>query len=423
MTEIICISCWSSFEFDESDLSGSRDVTCPNCGFVQPGPARIPGPELDPTVHPGAAPPSPELDLTIQDGRPPAELIASLAPAEAPRAAARKKAERVMIAETQVGPPPAPPAPPAPPTTVPSLPVAEPALEEQTVQIAAFDLPSEEEVGPPPTIDPAEDPFRELQKVLTAETAATAAAESPLAGEVSAVSTVLNDIYGEPAISIPGVEDLDLEVPEKDERWRLRTASSLVLMFPDYETLARYLTGDEDERWGVAVGPGPFRPLLSFLLAAQTLEDPVRALVDVPPEDEDALTEALSAAAAEQAAAETAAAEEAAAPPVTAAMTTHAPKLSPGTITGLRRPDAGASPSPSPMPRRTGTHAPGTVTARPGRRGKKRRPNVTGEFTLKAAKPRSPWPVRLMFLVVGIAAGGGAVYYLAWLGMLPGILY
>ena len=420
MTEIICISCWSSFEFDETTLSGSRDVTCPNCGFVQPGPAQIPGPELDPTVETGTVPPSPELDLTIQDGRPPAELVASLSSAapsvEVPRTGTRKKAERAVIAQTQVGPPPAPPEP---------KPEPEPVVEEErTSQMAAFSLP-EEPAEPPPTIDPKEDPFRELQKVLADESAASGDDDdAPLVGEVSAVSTVLNDIYGEPAVSMPGVEDLELDVPEKDERWRLRTASGLVLFFPNYDTLARYLTGDENETWAVAMGPGPFRPLLPFLIASQTLEDPVKALVDVPPEDEDAVTEVLAAAAAEQAAEETALAEEiAASPPPAEQKTGKAPKLNTGTITGLRRPDAGASPSPSPMPRRSATQAPGKATARPGRRGRKSRPNVTGEFTLKAAKPKSPWPARVMFFVVGTGIGGGTVYYLAWLGVLPGILY
>ena len=34
--EIICISCWRAFEHDTS--TAAAQVTCPHCGFSQPGP-------------------------------------------------------------------------------------------------------------------------------------------------------------------------------------------------------------------------------------------------------------------------------------------------------------------------------------------------------------------------------------------------
>jgi len=48
---------------------------------------------------------------------------------------------------------------------------------------------------------------------------------------------------------------------------------------------------------------------------------------------------------------------------------------------------------------------------------------MTSEFQFRTGKDVNVWPGRLLFLVLGLLLGGGGVYYAAWYGLLPGILY
>ena len=62
-SEYICISCWTSF----SGTAGSGDITCPHCGYVQPGQD---GAAAAPKAKPAAAEPA-DMDMTMQDMRMP----------------------------------------------------------------------------------------------------------------------------------------------------------------------------------------------------------------------------------------------------------------------------------------------------------------------------------------------------------------
>jgi hypothetical protein len=48
---------------------------------------------------------------------------------------------------------------------------------------------------------------------------------------------------------------------------------------------------------------------------------------------------------------------------------------------------------------------------------------TTSEFTFRTEGQANPWKARILFLVVGLLAGAGGMYYAAWLGVLPGVLY
>ena len=48
---------------------------------------------------------------------------------------------------------------------------------------------------------------------------------------------------------------------------------------------------------------------------------------------------------------------------------------------------------------------------------------MTSEFQFRTGKDVNVWPGRILFLVIGLLLGGGGVYYAAWYGLLPGILY
>ncbi len=437
MTEIICISCWNTFQTDESEAN------CPHCGFAQPGAA----------AAAGAAP----LDATIQDGRPPEEVVA----ADRSGRPRNTKTLQSTVPAAVPGPPPPPPAAPRvtapPPPPLPAMPPSAgppssgpPAAGASRSTppppaASAGDAPASKRVTrtaihgsasavaaavaatpPPPPIPVSEepDPFREL--VDAAVSAAHESEEDPGAdmGELSVVSTVLSDILGDGASAGPSLSDVQLQVPEKDERWRVRTASNLILCFPTYDMLARYLTGDEDESWAIGRGPGPFRPLLSFQMAMQGNEDPVQALVQVPPEDEGHADGGGAGPASPPAAARAVAATRRPSRPgpTRTGGDSGPPKV--GVGGGGPSPaqsHTDASPSPSPIP--SGTKGPGTVTARPRARTRRRRAELTNEFTFRTAKAKSPWPGRLFFMTIGMLAGGGAVYYAAWVGLLPGILY
>ena len=201
--EIICISCWRAFDHDTS--TAAAQVTCPHCGFSQPGP--------DPS----------SLNAKLDANTRPTEVAA---------------ADNELIADSS--------------STDPEMPIMEafePAAEATTTPQAA--------PNPPP--------------------------KRPQTVEYNAVPTPPKA----PQTAEVQPEVKPEEPPKPDHRWRLRTPTKLVLYFPDHEAMSRYLTGDEDLGFAVACGPGPFRTLTGFITAMRVTDDPLEALVNVPPADDD----------------------------------------------------------------------------------------------------------------------------------------
>ncbi len=294
--EIICISCWRAFEHDAS--TAAAEVTCPECGFAQPGP--------DPS----------SLDAKLD---------------------ANTRPSATTTAPPQ--PTPASPAPEAAAATTPDLTPPSPTFAETA------------DFGSPP--DPAPAPARTPQP---------ATAPPPAPAE---------------------------EVAKPDHRWRLRTRALLVLFFPDYEALSRFLTGDEGVGYAVACGPGPFRTLTGFSAAMRVTDDPLEALVNVPPAEGD---------------------EGEAAPAPLPRPRTARRASSPSAQTRIEPPSQNA-----------GGAREETASARA--RTRRRRTSASADFTFRKAQAQNVWPGRLLFLLVGLLVGSAAIYYVAWIGLLPGIVY
>ena len=310
--EIICISCWRAFDHDTS--TAAAQVTCPHCGFSQPGP--------DPS------------NLN-------AKLDANTRPSE------------VATADGELGSDSS--------STDPEMPIME-AVEPKAE-------------APEPAPAAAEVPKR------------------PQTMEYDAVPTAPK--APQAAVVEPKVEPEEPEEPPKpDHRWRLRTPAKLVLYFPDHEAMSRYLTGDEGPGYAVACGPGPFRTLTGFITAMRVTDDPLEALVNVPPSEDD---------------------ESAAA----AAPIPSAPR--PRSAARTNTPSAPRSnPKPESAKESQASSDKGAQT-RP--RTRRRRTSATSDFSFRKTQEQNPWPGRILFLTIGLLAGGAAIYYVAWLGLLPGIVY
>ena len=310
--EIICISCWRAFDHDTS--TAAAQVTCPHCGFSQPGP--------DPS------------NLN-------AKLDANTRPSEA------------ATADGELGSDSS--------STDPEMPVME-AVE-----------PKPEAPKPPPT---AAEPPKRPQTIEY-----DAVPKEPKAPQAAVVE--------------PKVEPEEPEEPPKpDRRWRLRTPAKLVLYFPDHEAMSRYLTGDEGPGYAVACGPGAFRTLTGFITAMRVTDDPLEALVNVPPSEDD---------------------ESAAA----AAPIPSAPRPRSGARTNTP-----SAPRPNQKPEANKEpQAASDKGAQSRPRTRRRRTSATSDFSFRKTQEQNPWPGRVLFLMIGLLAGGAAIYYVAWLGLLPGIVY
>ncbi|MED5417369.1 MAG: hypothetical protein VYA27_01640, partial [Verrucomicrobiota bacterium] len=175
------------------------------------------------------------------------------------------------------------------------------------------------------------------------------------------------------------------ETPPEDNRWRIQTSTGLLLFFPDPTLACQWADDQDDPELLVAYGRGPLRPYGAFQEALKTTSDPVQALVSVAPSDgseppiEPMPMEAIV--------------QEASAPD----------------------PQAPAAPVAPATPAETAPPTDGQGTP-------ERPATMTSEFQFRTDSAGSPWKGRLIFLLIGLLAGAGGVYYVAWLGELPGIL-
>ena len=313
--EIICISCWRAFDHDTS--TSAAQVTCPHCGFSQPGP--------DPSSL------SAKLDANTR----PSE-VASEGGLEAQDTSTTDPEMPVMT--------------PEPPEPSPS-PVAAPEPKAQSPR--------------PQTMDFGAVPMDE-----------SPAGHAPQAPEAAP----------EPAAP-----------PKPDHRWRLRTPARLVLYFSDYEALSRYLSGDEGAGYSVACGPGPFRTLTGFISAMRVTNDPLEALVNVPPDDETAPLGSLS--------------------PPQDSRPQQAPSGQPSATRPSSKPSQASSPS------RSSKSSDSSSQSQPRSRTRRRRTSANTDFSFRKQQEQNPWPGRVLFLLLGMLLGSAAIYYVAWIGLLPGIVY
>jgi len=189
---------------------------------------------------------------------------------------------------------------------------------------------------------------------------------------------------------VSGAESPPEETPPEDNRWRIQTSTGLLLFFPEATLACQWADDQDDPQLLVAYGRGPLRPYGAFQEALKTTPDPVQALVSVAPSDG---SEPTSDPMPMEAIVQEASAPEPQGPPAPAP------------------PSAPATPAEAPA----AADGQGAATGRPA--------TMTSEFQFRTDSEGSPWKGRLIFLLIGLLAGAGGVYYAAWLGELPGILY
>ncbi|MCB9785589.1 MAG: hypothetical protein H6744_02735 [Deltaproteobacteria bacterium] len=333
MTEIICISCWSSFEVETPSASGAQ-VTCPLCGFVQAGPISkpmaVPAGPADAGLHPGA-PTDSRQTATPPDPGP--------------------------VRGRGAAPPPLP---------------------------------------PPVPLDRERDPFAQMGPELGFDIALDAAGAD--GREVSPVSAVLAQLDGGPDELSPELA-AGLIAPEADSaepppaRWKLRTGSGLLLHFPSYETAVIWAAG-HDGPLGITCGELGYRRYKAFHHATKSIADPIEALMATPSfEERPDLGAALP--------------PEPLAPAHLTARVHDKPSVD--EILAPHR-DAASKPA---------AGAAAGAAAPPARSHRAR----SQDFSFRTGAAVSIWPSRVIFLTLGIILGAGVVYYLAWLGIMPGVQY
>ena len=243
---------------------------------------------------------------------------------------------------------------------------SDPALTE-TADFGAV-LPSDEVAEPAPD---------------QAEAAGEEAAAEEVPEAEAAVEPSAEEDAGEGESAGEGTED------EEDTRWRFRSRSGLVLFFPTYEVATKWIIKQNPADISIAYGSGEFRSYTDFEAQLKITGDPMAAILAEAAEivesqgDESAGEAAPEASEAPESAAETS--DEAAADPVAEVS-----------------PPSGETTESEPSSRTT---------------------TMTSEFQFRTGKDVNVWPGRILFLVIGLLLGGGGVYYAAWYGLLPGILY
>jgi hypothetical protein len=171
---------------------------------------------------------------------------------------------------------------------------------------------------------------------------------------------------------------------EEDTRWRFRSGSGLVLFFPTYEVASKWVIKQNPADISIAYGAGEFRPYSSFEAQLKTIRDPVVAIRSEFSEGESVAEETPGEGPSE-------------------------PFPEVESSTEISDPATEVSPPPD--------------TPHVGESGNPRTMTMTSEFQFRTGKDVNVWPGRMIFLVLGLLLGGGGVYYAAWYGLLPGILY
>ena len=207
-----------------------------------------------------------------------------------------------------------------------------------------------------------------------------------------AVADPFESMEAEIASDLEAGGDDEADDPE-DSRWRVQTNTGLLLFFPQAELACQWADGQDDADLQIAYGRSPLKPYGAFQEALKTNADPIQALNGLTPGGDATAGEPMGVEAIVQ---------EASAPAPTA-------------------PQEGATaPAPAPAAPADGAAAPAPAAAE----GAAGRPaTMTSEFQFRTESSGSPWKARLIFMLIGLLAGAGGVYYAAWLGELPGILY
>ena len=189
---------------------------------------------------------------------------------------------------------------------------------------------------------------------------------------------------GEAALAPEDEPEVKADPEEEDTRWRFRSGSGLVLFFPTYEVASKWVIKQNPADISIAYGAGEFRPYSSFEAQLKTIGDPVAAirseLSEVEPVAEETPGEGPSES---------------------------FPEVE--SSTEISDPAMEVSPP--------------SETSHVGESGNPRTMTMTSEFQFRTGKDVNVWPGRIIFLVLGLLLGGGGVYYAAWYGLLPGILY
>lgn len=155
--------------------------------------------------------------------------------------------------------------------------------------------------------------------------------------------------------------------------WRVRSPTGLVLLFPDIRHAMEFSTDMNEARMGLARGEEPFRSLGMFRSRLTPRIDPEVIFDSLPYEEHDEQGSPLSG--------------------------------------------DDFSPLPSiPLPQdELGRELEAARTRRPR--------TIQKEFAFRTGMTEASWAERILLMFFGLVVGGGVIYYLAWLGMLPGIRY
>ncbi len=211
------------------------------------------------------------------------------------------------------------------------------------------------------------------------------------AREVSPVSAILADIAGGGEGAEPGAA---AGAGPPAARWKLRTGSGLLLHFPTYETAIIWAAG-HDGPLGITCGDLDFRRYKAFHHATKSTSDPMAALYATPSFEER--------------------------PDLGAALPPES--LQPAHLTPRTPDSAPLDPEAPPPPRSAASNRPAesarSMESPPSRTTR----SQVQDFSFRTGPSVSIWPSRLIFLTLGIILGASAVYYLAWLGIMPGVQY
>jgi hypothetical protein len=179
--------------------------------------------------------------------------------------------------------------------------------------------------------------------------------------------------------STPESEHSDPAIPTPDQisntelTWRIRTPTGLIMAFPNIRHAMTFAEEMNEAKMGLARGVEDFRPMGMFRSRLSPRIDP-EVIFDSTP------FESLDDA-------------------------------------GSHLPSEERSPLPSsPLPQdELGRELEAARTRKPR--------TIQKEFAFRTSITEGSWFERILFLMFGLIVGGGVIYYLAWLGLLPGIRY